>query len=116
LPRPLLHGREKTLDLIDRLIAGIEEAGSALLLSGEPGIGKTALLDCAKHRAQERRISVIAMTGILAEAHLPFAALELALRPLMKQVGLLPPRQQSALLAAFGIRDNAAPPDRRQRR
>ena len=106
-----LLGRDACLELIDRLIGEIEDAGAALLLSGEPGIGKSALLNVARHRAEARGISVVTMTGILAEVHLPFAALELALRPLMKRVKLLPPRQQSALLAAFGIRDAAAPPD-----
>ena len=51
------------------------------------------------------------MTGVLAEVHLPFAALEQVLRPLMKRAERLPPRQQSTLLAAFGIRDEAVAAD-----
>jgi hypothetical protein len=51
------------------------------------------------------------MTGVLAEVHLPFAALEQALRPLMKGAEGLVPRQRSALLAAFGMHDDAGPPD-----
>jgi hypothetical protein len=51
------------------------------------------------------------MTGVLAEAHLPFAGLEQALRPLMKRAEGLPPRQRSALLAAFGMHDEVEPAD-----
>ena len=51
------------------------------------------------------------MTGVLAEVHLPFAALEQALRPLMKRAERLPPRQQSTLLSAFGISDEVVTPD-----
>ena len=78
-----------------------------LVISGEPGIGKTALLEMAKHRADERGVSVLNATGVLAEVHLPFAALEQALRPLMKRTACLAPRQRSALLAAFGMHEIA---------
>lgn len=108
---PLLHGRKPCLELIGRLVGEIERTGSALLLTGEPGIGKTALLEVARDRARDRGISVIEMAGIPAEVHLPFAALELALRPLMKRVKHLPPLQQSAFLTAIGVRDDAVRPD-----
>ncbi len=51
------------------------------------------------------------MTGVPAEVHLPFAALEQALRPLMKQAARLVPRQRSALLTAFGMQHDVAAPD-----
>lgn len=81
------------------------------MISGEPGIGKSALLEIAKHHAVSRNISVLTMTGVLAEVHLPFAALELALRPLMNRTAALAPRQRSALLAAFGICDGKGAQD-----
>ncbi|WP_454625077.1 AAA family ATPase [Bradyrhizobium cenepequi] len=108
---PWLQGREDEIALIDRLIDRIGEGGSTLLVSGEPGIGKSALLGAARCRATDLGWRVLGMTGVAAEAHLPFAALEQALRPLMRRVENLPPRQQTALLAAFGMRDDAAPPD-----
>jgi DNA-binding CsgD family transcriptional regulator len=111
LPAPL-YGREQCLELIDRAIDQIEVAGTAILMTGEAGIGKSAVLDVAKRRAEERRLSVVTMIGIPAEVHLPFAALEFALRPLMKRVKELPPPQQSALLTAFGLRDDVAAPDK----
>ncbi|MCW2085900.1 UNVERIFIED_ORG: DNA-binding CsgD family transcriptional regulator/tetratricopeptide (TPR) repeat protein [Bradyrhizobium japonicum] len=107
----VLQGREQDIALIDRLIDQIDQGGSTLVLSGEPGIGKSALLEVAKHRANERGISVLSMIGVLAEVHLPFAALEQALRPLMKGAAGLVPRQRSALLAAFGMHDDIGAPD-----
>jgi DNA-binding CsgD family transcriptional regulator len=108
---PLLHGREQDIALIDQLIDRIDRGGSALVISGEPGIGKSALLEIAKHRANNRNISVLSMVGFLAEVHLPFAALELALRPLMRGASRLAPRQRSALLAAFGMQSDFGAPD-----
>lgn len=83
------------------LIERIDLGGSTLVVTGEPGIGKSALLEVARHQASERGVSALSMTGVLAEVHLPFAALEQALRPLMKRAEGLVPRQRSALLAAF---------------
>lgn len=106
-----LQGREQDIALIDHLIERIDQGGSTLVISGEPGIGKSALLEVAKHRGREHDVSVLSMTGVLAEVHLPFAALEQALRPLMKQAEGLVPRQRSALLAAFGMHDDMDAPD-----
>jgi DNA-binding CsgD family transcriptional regulator len=106
-----LQGREQDIALIDRLIDRIDQGGSTLVIGGEPGIGKSALLEVAKDRASERGICVLSMTGVLAEVHLPFAALEQALRPLMKRAEALVPRQRSALLAAFGMHDDITAPD-----
>ena len=106
-----MQGREQDIALIDHLIDRIDQGGSTLVISGEPGIGKSALLEVARHRANERGVSVLSMTGVLAEVHLPFAALEQALRPLMKRAAGLVPRQRSALLAAFGMHDDMGAPD-----
>jgi DNA-binding CsgD family transcriptional regulator len=107
----VLQGRKQDIALIDHLIERIDQGGSTLVISGEPGIGKSALLEVARHKANERGISVLSMTGVLAEVHLPFAALEQALRPLMKGAAGLVPRQRSALLAAFGMHDDTGAPD-----
>jgi AAA ATPase domain len=107
----VLQGRDHDIALIDHLIDRIDQGGSTLVISGEPGIGKSALLELARHRAGERGISVLTMTGVLAEVHLPFAALEQALRPLMKRAASLVPRQRSALMAALGTSDDMGAPD-----
>src|SRR6516165_226218 len=107
-----LQGREPEVALIDQLFDRIDQGGSALVISGAAGIGKSALLEEAKSRARERGITVLGMTGVQAEVHLVFAGLEQALRPLMKQAKSLAPQQRSALLSAFGMsKDAAASPD-----
>src|SRR5262252_8636873 len=109
---PSLQGRETEIALINQLLDRIDQGGSALVISGAPGIGKSALLKEAKSRALEHGITVLGMTGVLAEVHLVFAGLEQALRPLMKQARSLAPQQRSALLSAFGMsKDAAASPD-----
>jgi len=109
VPRSIsLQGRETEIALIDQLLSRIDLGGSTLVISGAPGIGKSALLEEAKSRARERGITVLGVTGVLAEVHIAFAGLEQALRPLMKQVKSLVPRQRSALLGAFGMSDDAA--------
>jgi DNA-binding CsgD family transcriptional regulator len=117
LPRPKQHegiprstwlqGRETEIALIDRLLDQIDQGGSTLVISGAPGIGKSALLEEAKCRARECGITVLGMTGVLAEVHIAFAGLEQALRPLMKQAKSLAPQQRSALLSAFGMTEDA---------
>src|ERR1700744_3701857 len=106
----VLQGRDHDISLIDHLSDRIDQGGSTLVISGEPGIGKTALLDVARHRAKARGVSVLSMAGVLAEVHLPFASLEQALRPLMKRAANLVPRQRSALLSAFGMNDEVGAP------
>src|SRR5215470_17496880 len=107
-----LQGRETEVALIDQLLDRIDQGGSTLVISGAAGIGKSALLEEANSRARERGITVLGMTGVLAEVHLVFAGLEQALRPLMKQAKSLAPQQRSALLSAFGMsKDAAASPD-----
>ncbi|MEI9915065.1 MAG: ATP-binding protein [Methylovirgula sp.] len=97
-----MQGREQDIALLDHLLDRIDQGGSTLVISGEPGIGKSALLNVAQHRFYQRGFCVLSMTGVLAEVHLPFAALEQALRPLMKRTTGLVPRQRTALQAAFG--------------
>jgi hypothetical protein len=48
----VLQGREQDIALIDHLIGRIDQGGSTLIISGEPGIGKSALLEVARHAPQ----------------------------------------------------------------
>ena len=108
---PILYGRDADIAVIVRLLDRIRDGGAALVISGEPGIGKSALLAAARELAHDRSIRVFRMCGVTSETHLPFGALQQALSPVLKQVDTLPARQRSALLAAFGMSDDTAAPD-----
>ena len=105
---PLL-GRERERAVVDDLVDGIAERGGALVVRGEAGIGKSALLREASERARARGVHVLTTTGVQSEAHLPFAGLHQLLRPCLAEIGELPAPQRSAVSAAFGMTDVAAP-------
>ena len=105
---PLL-GRDAETELLTSLLDGIETGGGALVLRGEPGIGKSRLLAKAVTLARERDIAVLRTTGVQCEAHVGFSGLHQLLRPVRDHTaGLLPP-QRDALDSALGLRDDAAP-------
>jgi len=103
-----LFGRDHELavvaGLVDQLEVGI---GGAVVLRGEPGIGKSALMATASVRTRERGLRTLSISGVESEARLGFAGLHQLLRPLLQEVDLLPPPQRAALLQAFGVTDDA---------
>jgi len=103
---PMLYGRSEQLVAIDQLLEGMRSGrAGALVLRGQAGIGKTALLDAAEQKASGAR--VLRVTGIESEAELPFAALHVLLRPVLDEIGALPGRQAAALRGAFGMAEAA---------
>ena len=105
---PLL-GRAEEQSLLTSLLDGIEERGQALVLRGEPGIGKSRLMSVAAQAARDRGMTVLTATGVQSEAHLPFAGLHQLLRPVRERAVELPPIQRDALDAAFGLTHDVAP-------
>jgi len=98
----MLNGRAAEQAAIDRLLDAARTGTSgALVLRGEAGIGKTALLDYAAGAADG--FQVVRGTGIESEAELPFAGLHLLLRPALDRAGALPVPQRQAVEAAFGL-------------
>ncbi|MEU1968961.1 LuxR C-terminal-related transcriptional regulator [Micromonospora sediminicola] len=95
----MLYGRETELTVIDGLL---ETGSGALVICGEAGIGKSALLQHAAGRTQAR---VLRVTGVESEADLPFAALHLLLRPILGHLAALPAQQAEALRGALGLGD-----------
>ena len=107
-PVPLI-GRDAETKLLASLLDGIQDAGGALVLHGEPGIGKSRLLAAAAAAARERGFTVLSTTGVQSEAHLPFAGLHQLLRPLRFRAADLPAPLRAALDAAFGLSGEPAP-------
>jgi DNA-binding CsgD family transcriptional regulator len=97
-----LLGREAECAVIDRLLGDARAgAGGALVVRGEPGIGKSALLDYARQRAAP--MAVLFASGVEAESDLAFAGLHELLRPVLDCLGELPEIQSRALAGALGL-------------
>ncbi|MBV9447976.1 MAG: AAA family ATPase [Streptosporangiaceae bacterium] len=106
----MLRGREVQQAAIDALLSQARAGVSgALVLRGEPGIGKTALLDYAADLAQGD-MPVLRAAGVESEAELPFAGLHQLARPALDHLGALPEPQRLALSAAFGLTSGLAGP------
>jgi DNA-binding CsgD family transcriptional regulator len=84
-------------------LAAVIEGGAALLVRGEAGIGKSALLDHAGTLARALGMRTLATAGVESEAELAFAGLHQLLRPVFELIERLPGPQRKALAAAFGI-------------
>ncbi|WP_406436244.1 ATP-binding protein [Streptomyces sp. NBC_00631] len=107
---PPMVGRHAEREAIGRLLDAVRDGLSGVLvLTGEPGIGKTRLLEYAADRATELR--VVRLTAAEPETGLGFGALHRLLRPFLNRTGRLPDPQRAALDAALGLVP-AAPADR----
>src|SRR5712672_1709040 len=103
-----LRGRRSELGVLDRLIEAVRAGESrALVLVGEPGAGKTALLDYLAGRASGCRVARVA--GVQSEMELAFAGLQQLCAPMLDRVEGLPVPQRDALRTAFGLSAGPAP-------
>src|SRR4051812_21976714 len=108
-PRVRLVGRAAELARLERLLQRLQRRESeVLVLRGEPGVGKTALLDHIAEQAEGLR--VVRLRGVESEMELPYASLHLLCGTLRDGMPLLQPAQRAALEAAIGLREE--PPDR----
>lgn len=104
----MLLGRRFECDALDRLIDAVRGGESrALVVRGEAGVGKTALLEHMIDRASGCRIERTA--GVQSEMELPFAALHQLCATMLPQLDRLPGPQQGALATALGLRPGTAP-------
>ena len=94
--------------MLDRFTQAVRAGqGRALVLRGEPGVGKTALLDYMVEHASDCRIARAA--GVQAEMELAFAALHQLLAPMLDRLDRLPSPQRDALRIAFGVSPGPPP-------
>jgi DNA-binding CsgD family transcriptional regulator len=106
----MLIGRSEESEALERLLAAVRDGLSGvLMLHGEPGTGKTALLDHAVRAAGDMR--VVRVAGVQSEMGFDFAGLHQLLLPFLGSLEKLPPPQREALSSAFGL-VAGTPPDR----
>jgi DNA-binding CsgD family transcriptional regulator len=105
----VLYGRERERGILDAMLLRAPENGDAVVVRGEPGIGKSSLLAVAAAQARDRGFQVLTATGVESATDLPFAGLHQLLRPVAWDPEALPSPQRDAMLAAFGRSSSAAP-------
>jgi DNA-binding CsgD family transcriptional regulator len=103
-----LLGRASEFDVLDRLLEEVRLGqGGVLVVHGQPGVGKTALLEHMVEHA--RGFQVARAVGIESEMELPFSALQQLCTPMLDQLEALPEPQRRALGVAFGLSEGDAP-------
>jgi DNA-binding CsgD family transcriptional regulator len=108
-PAAELVGRSAETERIDAIFNGLGRGGDALLIRGDPGIGKSALLHHARLRADAAGIRSLLTTGVESEAELAFAGLHQLLQPILGIREMLPDRPRRVLEAAFCIAGDLEP-------
>jgi predicted ATPase len=107
--RPSLLGRDAEAELLAAVVDHLHERGGALVVCGEAGIGKSALLQQARERASASGARTLGTAGVESEAELAFAGLHQLLRPILELTEFLADPQRRALQAAFGLIGDAEP-------
>jgi pimeloyl-ACP methyl ester carboxylesterase len=102
MARPVI-GREWEISTLRDAVHAIDSRGSAFVIDGEAGIGKSSLVATVLESASSGGVRVLTTAGTLAESAAPFAALHMLLHPLRDGVATLPAPQRRALDVAFGI-------------
>lgn len=101
--RPNFVGRAAETTRIDRMLEWAPDRGGALVIRGEAGIGKSALLRWARFAAARRHLCVVRTEGVHSEIDLDFSGLHHILRSLLPYAQKLPAIQRKAVNAAFGM-------------
>ncbi|MER6973253.1 AAA family ATPase [Nocardioides sp. NPDC000445] len=100
----MLIGRDEEKQQVERLLAeACKERGGALVVRGEPGIGKSVLLDHAVSVAKQQGMAVVRSTGVESDATLVYGGLHQLLYPHLDRVQTLPAPQAAALRVALGL-------------
>jgi DNA-binding CsgD family transcriptional regulator len=108
-----LVGREAELGTLDGFLAAIPAGSRALLIRGDPGIGKTSLWTAGCARAAADGMLVLAASGLEAEMPLGLAALGDLVEPVLGEIGALADHHRRSLAVAVGLEAAAGPaPDR----
>ncbi len=104
-----LVGRTSELSVLKAVLAEANTGGRAILLEGDPGVGKTVLLDTVTDCARNHGATVLRVVGVEAEQELAFSALHQLLYPLLDQLPRIPAFQGGVLEQALSIREGSPP-------
>ena len=108
LPGTQLLGRQREREVLDRLLEAARSGdGGVLVVRGEPGVGKTALLEWTIEEGRQFR--VVRTVGVEGEMELPYAALQQLCSPMLDLSEHLADPQRDALTVAFGLSAGEAP-------
>lgn len=108
-PTGSILGRQPELGRLQRALEQVGERGTAFLVTGEAGIGKSVLLSEVQRRAGELGVQILRTTGAASEAHLPYASLHRLLRPLLASNDASNAEQRAIVMSALGLNDQQAP-------
>src|SRR5690242_19378756 len=100
---PELIEREQECAFLDALVDRLRDGGGAVVIQGEAGIGKSALLHRVRMRAEANGARPLATVGVESEAELAFSGLNQLLRPLIGGLAQLPGSHRQTLEAALGF-------------
>ena len=107
-PQRALRGRRSECEVLGGLLKGLRgDRGAVLMVHGEAGVGKTALLDYMAESASG--LTVVRAVGVESEMELVFAGLHQLCAPMLDRLDRLPGPQRNALATAFGLTEGPAP-------
>lgn len=108
LPTRHLFGRQRERDVLERLLDNARDShGAVLVMHGDPGVGKTALLDYLGETGSD--FGVVRAAGVEQEIEIDYAALQQLCSPILDLIERLPEPQRDALAVAFGLSSGKAP-------
>ena len=107
-PQRALRGRHGECEVLGGLLKGLHGGrGAVLMVHGEAGVGKTALLDSVAESASD--LTVVRAVGVESEMELVFAGLHQLCAPMLDRLDRLPGPQRNAIAVAFGLTEGPAP-------
>ena len=95
-------GRDHEQEVVRKYIAALPRRGGSVVITGDPGIGKSTLAEFARQAAVQQDVLILTVTGVPAESRLPYAGLHQLLRPVRAGIRDLPGPQADAIRTAFG--------------
>jgi DNA-binding CsgD family transcriptional regulator len=106
---PVLVGRQREVERISDFFVNASQRGGTLLVLGEPGVGKSALLGAAAEEVLAHGGLVVAAAGLEHEGEITFSLLSLLMHPLHDRFTHLEPRERQCLSTVLGLSDGPPP-------